>query len=388
VSAGIAERSPRIRDGLREVTLAFLGVRLLLFVLSAFGDGLVALPPDQPTSVPGWPAHMPTTAWTALFTAFERQDALWFLRIATDGYRPHDGSAAFFPLYPLAVRTLDAVPGIGTLAAALLVANAACFGALLVLHALTRLELGAEAARRTILFQALFPTAFFLMAPYTESLFLLLSVATFWCARRGRWGWAALMGAGAAATRSIGLLLIPALAVEAFAQWRRREGPLFPRLLAAFAVGAGPALYFAWWGWRGGNVWAPLDAQANWSRHPTSPLRTVAHAVTLAMQYRDWWALDLIVATLAVAGVVVAARHVPLAYTVYAGASILLPLSFPYWDRPLLSLPRFVAVVFPAMWGFAIAAAKKRPPEAAILVAFAAGYGLLAVLFMNWGYIF
>ncbi|MGE5226940.1 MAG: mannosyltransferase family protein [Planctomycetaceae bacterium] len=388
MSVGIAERSPRIRDGLREVTLVYLGVRLLLFVLSAFGDGLVALPPGQPTSVPGWPAHIPSYSWTALFTATERQDALWFLRIATGGYRPFDGSAAFFPLYPLAVRILDAVPGIGTLAAALLAANAACFGALLLLHALTRLELGGEAARRTIVFQALFPTAFFLMAPYTEPLFLLLSVATFWCARRGRWGWAAAMGAGAAATRSIGLLLIPALAVEALAQWRRREGPLLPRLLASVAIGVGPALYFAYWGWRDGNLWAPLDAQATWSRHPTSPLRSLGHAVTLAWQYRGWWLVDLTLVTLAVAGVIVAARKVPLAYTVYAGASILLPLSFPYWDRPLLSMPRFVVVLFPAMWGFAIAAAKKRPPEVAIVVAFAAGYGLLAVSFMNWGYIF
>ncbi len=83
-----------------------------------------------------------------------------------------------------------------------------------------------------------------------------------------------------------------------------------------------------------------------------------------------------------------AARKVPLAYTVYAGTSILLPLSFPFWDRPLLSMPRFVVVLFPVMWGFAIAAAEKRPPETAMLVAFAAGYGLLAVLFMNWDYIF
>jgi hypothetical protein len=380
--------SPRIRDGLREVTVTFLGTRLLLFGLSAFGSGLVALPPDQPTNVPGWPAHMPSAGWQALFTATERQDALWFLRIATAGYRAQDGSAAFFPLYPLAVRILDAVPGIGPLGAALLVANAACFGGLLVLHALTRLELGAEAARRTVLFQALFPTAFFLMAPYTEPLFLLLSIAAFWCARRGRWGWAAVMGAGAAATRSIGLLLIPALAVEAIAQWRRREGPLLPRLLAAAAIGVGPALYFWYWGLRDGNLWAPLDAQRDWARHPTSPLTTVVHAVDLAVRYRNWWLVDLVVVAVAVAGVIVAARKVPLAYTVYAGASILLPLSFPFWDRPLLSMPRFVVFLFPAMWGFAIAAAKKRPPETAILVAFAAGYGLLAVLFMNWGYIF
>ena len=233
--------SPRLRDGVRDALVVFVIVRVLLFAISSFSVELLPLPPNQPTSVPGWPAPVPTWSWTAPFTATERQDALWFLRIATDGYRTDDNSAAFFPLYPLAIRAVALLPGVGPLGAALLVSNAALFGALVVLHALTRLELGDAHARRSLLLVALFPTACFLLAPYTESLFLLLSLLAFWYARRDRWALAALAGAGAALTRSVGLVLILALWVEAVRQWRREDRAPIPRFAAAAAVARRPA---------------------------------------------------------------------------------------------------------------------------------------------------
>jgi len=185
VSDAATRPAPRIRDGLREVAWAFVGARLLVCVISVIGGGTLPLPIGQPPTDAGFPAPVLAPGWHMLFTATQRQDAAWFLRIATAGYAPNDGSAAFFPLYPLAVRIAGWIPGVGPLGAALIVSNAAFLGALLMLHALTRLELGGEAARRTVLFCAFFPTAFFLLSPYTEPLFLLLSIAAFWFARLG-----------------------------------------------------------------------------------------------------------------------------------------------------------------------------------------------------------
>jgi Mannosyltransferase (PIG-V) len=322
-----------------------------------------------------------------LFTATQRQDAQWFLRIATAGYAPHDGSAAFFPLYPLAVRLVGWIPGVGPLGAALIVGNAAFFGALVMLHALTRLELGSDAARRTVLFCAFFPSAFFLLAPYTEPLFLLLSVSAFWFARRNRWVWSAVAGAGAAMTRNVGVLLIVALAVEAVRQWRQGR-LLLPRLTAAACVALGPLLYFGYWQVRFQDFWAPLDAQRNWQRDSTFPLEALWHAVRLAWREQTWWLLDLTIVVIAIAGITIAAFRVPLTYSIYAGLSVLIPLTFTFDPRPLTSMPRFMAVVFPVSWGFAIAAERRRPPEAAILVGFAAGFGILAILFVNWQFVF
>ena len=86
---------------------------------------------------PGGPHRRSCHGWQGVFTAFERQDALWFLRIATTGYAAGDGSAAFFPLYPLVVRAVSWIVGGHPLFAAMLVSNLAFFGSLVVLYDLT-----------------------------------------------------------------------------------------------------------------------------------------------------------------------------------------------------------------------------------------------------------
>lgn len=381
--------APRIRDGLRATAWAFLGARLLLFAVSVIASGLVAMPPDQPVGVPGWPAREPDRGWEALVTATERQDALWYMRIATTGYASEDGSAAFFPLYPLTVGAVARLPGIGPLGAGLLVANAAAFGALLLLHALTRLEFGdREMARRTVLFAALFPTSFFLFAPYSESLFLLLGVAAFWSARRDRWGWAAAAGAGAALTRGIGFLVGLGLLVEAIRVWRSEERSPWPRVAAAAAAGAAPLLYLGWWWLREGDLGAPVDAQARWARDATFPLVAVWDALEHAWRYRAWWLIDVAVVAVAVVGLLLIARRVVAAYSVFAWAGLLVPLSMPYPNRPLLSMPRFVLVLFPAFWGLARLAGRRRGAETALVAGSAASGAILAALFVNWQPVF
>jgi hypothetical protein len=386
----VAEPEPRLRDGLRDVVVVFLVARLVLFGLSAITGGmLLPPPPGQPTTDSGHPAPRLEPGWHMLITATERQDGLWFLRLATDGYREDDASAAFFPLYPMLVRAVAWVPFIGPLGAALLVSNGAFFLGLLVLHALTRRELGARAAPRALWFLALAPTAFFFLAPYSESLFLLLSVTTFWFARRERWALAGAAGAAAALTRSVGAVLILALAVEAVRQWRREGRPALPRLLGAAAPAVGPLLYFGWWQLRFGDFWAPLDAQRAWRPDgPAEPFGVVWDAITLAWRYQTWWLVDLAVVAFAVAGIALAARRVAATYIVYAGASLVLPLLFPSDGRPLMSMPRFAAVLFPAAWGFAVLAERRPRAADGVLVAGAVGFGLLATLFVNWLYIF
>ena len=301
-----------------------------------------------------------------LFTATPAPGrAAWFLRLATSGYARGDGSAAFFPLYPLAVRLVASLPGIGPLGAALIVSNAAFLGALIMLHALTRLELGAAAARRSRAVRRVLPDGVLPAGPVhgTRSSSL-LSIAAFWFARRNRWIWAMVArgrcgGDHAASVRCC----IVALAVEALVQWR--NGRL---LLHGWAPRSGSALrtprVSGLVGRSGsGDFWAPLDAQRNWQREATFPLTALWRAVKLSWLYQTWWLIDVIVVGIAIAGILVAAFRVPLTYTVYAGMSVLIPLTFTYEQRPLTSMPRFMAVVFPAWWGFAIAAGARRPPR-------------------------
>ena len=73
-------------------------------------------------------------------------------------------------------------------------------------------------AQQTIWYLALFPTSFYFSVVYTEGLFLLLTVSAFYCAQRGWWLPASLLGALSAATRFVGALLIIPLAYEWFQQ--------------------------------------------------------------------------------------------------------------------------------------------------------------------------
>src|SRR3954453_21416927 len=155
----------------------------------------------QPFGALGDALAAPSAAW----------DSVWYLSIAGDGYADPQRSA-FFPLYPLLVRAGGWVLGSPLVAGALL--SLGCFVvALVLLHELTRLELGAGAARWTVLALAWSPMSFFFSAVYSEALFLAVSVGAFLAARRGRWWLAGLLGGLGAATRSAGIVLVVPLAL-------------------------------------------------------------------------------------------------------------------------------------------------------------------------------
>ena len=379
----------RLRDGVRYCVLVFLAVRIGLSLLSVSGVALIEPRGGVLPSVSGWPIAPVSAGWHNAVTGTERQDAAWFLRIATGGYREDDGSAAFFPVYPMAVRIVAWVPLIGPLGAALLVSNGAFLAALVVLYGLTRLEFGSVSiARRSVLFLAIFPTAFFFLAPYTESTFLLLSVSAFWFARRDRWAWAALAAALAAATRNVGVLLAPALALEAWHQWRVDGRALAPRLVAATATLLGPLAYFTYFQVRFGDFWAPVRAQRNWGRRATMPWTTLSDALRQADHLFSYWMVDLVVVAVVIIAVLAGVRILRGPYVAYAGLSVLVELSAPMPGRALMSMPRFTAVIFPVFWVLAIGVERRKVPEPLVVGAFAAGYGVLAVLFMNWWHIF
>src|SRR3954449_2473339 len=136
-----------------------------------------------------------------------RWDSVYYLQIARDGYTQLK-QAGFFPLYPLLMGVLDEVT-VSTVVAGLLISLAAFTAALVLFDRLAVLETGSAAiGRRAVWLLALFPASLFFSAVYTEGLFLLLSVGSFYAARRGRWAWAGVLGGLAAATRNVGVMLL------------------------------------------------------------------------------------------------------------------------------------------------------------------------------------
>ncbi len=288
--------------------------------------------------------------------------------------------------------------GVPPVLAGALLSIAAFALALYGIHRLTTLELGrglwaaqsgdrvAQAARLAVALTAFAPMAFFFSAVYSESLYLALSVGLFWSARHGRWLWVGVLGALAGATRSTGLvLMLPALIIYLYGPREdrppdrrgERRSRLSPRyrlrrdVLWLALLPLGMLLYGAYLGLAGGEPFAPLHAQEVWSRHFAGPYVGIwdgmraafegarqllsgqrhhiyfqtGHDSPFVMAGHNLMLIAFLAAAIpAVVGVV---RRLPLAYGAYVLAALALPLSYPVTAQPLMSLPRFLLVLFP-----------------------------------------
>ncbi len=164
------------------------------------------------------------------YLALVQHDSYWFANIIDRGYGttlpPVDhkemevSNVAFFPAYPLLARAVKRVTGLGTYPALLVAAQAATVGFwtyFFLFGARWKLSLSLQ------LFGALaiaaHPAAFFLVAGYSESLFLMSLVGfIYWSTseRRGASWLAVLHGIVMSATRIVGLPCAAFPVVHAF----------------------------------------------------------------------------------------------------------------------------------------------------------------------------
>ncbi|MCL6551415.1 MAG: hypothetical protein K6T37_10465, partial [Acidothermus cellulolyticus] len=85
LGAARRERVPGVwRDAVSYVVRVFIAVRVGLFLLAI--PAAAVIPPNQPADVPDWATPPLTHGLGIMFTAWERWDALWYLRIAAHGY--------------------------------------------------------------------------------------------------------------------------------------------------------------------------------------------------------------------------------------------------------------------------------------------------------------
>ncbi|MHB1468622.1 MAG: mannosyltransferase family protein [Solirubrobacteraceae bacterium] len=293
-----------------------------------------------------------------------------------------------------------------------------------------------EVARLAVCLLAFSPMAFFLSADYSESLYLALSIGLFLAARHGRWLWVGVLGGLAAATRSTGIVLLaPALLLYLYGPRedlapRERESAGAPRSralrLREFArpryavradvlwlalIPAGLLAFIAYLALSGGEALAPFHAQASWGRHFAGPFAAVLDGARAAFegarqlisgQSRHlYFPLEgkspsieashnlMLFAFLALAApaCVGVLRRLPLAYGVYVLAALALPLSYPVATQPLMSLPRFLLVLFPLFMWLAAHLASRPRARIAVVVVFALALAAFTAQFSTWHWV-
>jgi hypothetical protein len=351
---------------------AAVGSRFLIFVVAFLAAAIIGV-----HGLPvGW--RFPARAevfhgWLgSLFNPWAHWDGVWYIKIATGGYADGDGSTAFFPLFPMLLRYVGVILR-GNLLITGIVISLLCYaGCVWLLYRLVRADFDESIASRAVVYLAIGPLSFFLQAVYTESLFLLLTLACFVFAREGRWRLAGVMGLLATLTRSTGVLLLIPMVYYYYQGrgWSLKKTD--SRIANLLMVVEGLLVWMTFLALAFGKPLVFSSAQSQWERGVGAPNYTVTRAVVAAVwgirrvvsaEYANilWEVprpgtadattftnlLHLLFFVAAALLLWYGARRLPGAYSWFAFAALAYPLFFPSKFVPLMSYPRFTLTVFP-----------------------------------------
>jgi Gpi18-like mannosyltransferase len=336
---GLIEKvSPETRHLFFRATLATFIMRVIILMAAyAIGYGLI---------------HLEAQPVREIFRqTLDRWDAFSYKIIAEHGY-PSPGEdrqeiIVFLPLFPYLTGLIEYVIPSFLVAGMLISAIASVFAGYFI-QALVREDGGDDAdANRSLWFFFVFPTAYFLALPYTEAIFMALLLGSFYNARRGNWLWAGVLGGFCTATRLSGVILGPALAVEALHQGKWRRIPWRSLYLVLVPTGF---LVYLWLNYHiHGDIFAFLDFQKDYWNHerimPWENLRdawNALHQDTGSGRFLIWELLlisTILVACLLAAGV----TWLRPSYQVFGWLTLAMLLSLSFQ----ISMARYVLTIFP-----------------------------------------
>jgi hypothetical protein len=370
----------------RSALFVFTLTRLILFVIFVLGSQVHLLKAPLPLGQ-GQDVYIDLTKMSLARTLrplADRGDGDWYLSIARNGYEHIPFAVgyhnwAFFPLYPLVVCAASYLTG-GYELTGMMLSSLFFFIALVLLYKLTR-EYGYDeaTAERTIFYLAVFPTSYFFSLPLTESLFLLLTVSSFYEARREHWTWAGIFAALASATRFIGILMFPTLLVLYWQRYRTR-----PRVnaLGILLAPAGLIAYMLFLHHITGNALAFKDVLSAWGRKsgfflkPLYDYLSDPAVVAPGTGGGNFYLLHFAAAVMVLVCGYKLVRRREWGLAFYTLSSIFVALS----SQNMVSLTRYVMAIFPVFMTLGRAGESLRV-DITIRSVFLVLFGILALLF-------
>lgn len=325
-----------------------------------------------------------------------RWDTNCYLSIAETGYAAHPELTVWPPFYPLLIHFLSFLVKPPILAA-LVISSLATWVVFFLLYLFITENHDETTAKNTVFLYAVYPVSFFLVAGYSESLFLALVVASLMLARRRYWGWAGFLAALATLTRNQGVVLPLVLLWEGMLQYREAKGlktsEVFKILLAAclpiLAFGA-----FAFYVHNTLNAPWPWHTLATlWGQFAGFPwegiLGNLKQLLTLPDSQDLYWlptnVLDLLLAVLIPVMLIVHRHLIRSTWLVFAWMILLVALTKLGPNGTLVSFSRYLLAAFP----FFVTLVPVMNNRYLRLAVFAFGLifqaGLLA-MFYNWSW--
>lgn len=286
-------------------------------------------------------------------------DSRHYLDIARDWYLS-DGEwdrlvqLVFLPGYPVAVRVMSFFVG-DYLYAALLTSALAFAGSGCLLYLLLRLDFGHSGALRGLKYACIITGAFFFVAPMSDGLFLLLSLACIYLSRRRKWLFSCLFGALAAFTRSLGLALFVPVLFEMVGH-TVRSGPFTPRralnFLFLLLIPAGFGGYCLINYLVAGNPFKYMEYQSvHWGQNLGLFFNTAAYQFDNAVNstfsdtrvFLGLWLPNLLCSFCSLCVMLPCVKQLRASYTAYFISYYVVAIGATW----LLSAPRYLAALFP-----------------------------------------
>lgn len=202
-----------------KILAIFLAWRLVLIIILLFAINFVPLG-YKDRFLGGGPVNYQLSPQLFSWANFDGEH---YLSISIFGYKFLE--QAFFPVYPMLISFFSRpnpqdllMSLVNSTLTGLIISNVSLLLSLIFLWQLIKIDFSKKIAYLTVILIVVFPTSFYFGAVYNESLFLLLSVLSFYSARKGNFFLAGVFGAISSATRIFGILILPALLIEAFYQ--------------------------------------------------------------------------------------------------------------------------------------------------------------------------
>lgn len=265
-----------------------------------------------------------------LMTNLANWDGGHYIGISKYGYS-EKFQYAFFPLYPLLIKFTSQITG-NYLIAALIISITSFFLALHFLYKLISLDFSKKLAENTIIFLLIFPTSFYFITAYSEGVFFLLTVLTFYYFRKQNFALATFFAVLVSATRLAGLAVSLALIFQIInskinkKNWIILFSPLGFIIYCIYLFNiTGDPLYF-------------LTAESShWQRNLAVP------GISFWLTLKNQNFIELFFGIFGLGMVLRSFRFLPANYAIYGLLSILLPIA----TSSLVSMPRFLLPIFP-----------------------------------------
>lgn len=359
----------KIPSDVRYAILLFCVSRAVLTVIGILAYGIVA--------------KKDISTFPDILSMWSVWDSTWYLDIARNGYSTVMNSANmanynFLPLYPLAMRPLGFLLDNFTFAG-LIVSNACIFISCLYLYRLMGLDGDEPAAKRSIKYLFLFPSAFILSGILSESIFLAVTLACFYYTKKRDWPLAGVAGFLASLARPYGVIIVLPVAYEYLKSVNFKPSNIKADVLCLLAVPAGIGLFAAYNYMLTGDFLAFAHVAVSWGHRfvlPYEELPARLMSSSMDVRFGGYFAL------LSLLFLVVFYRKLDLSYLLYGLLVIFIPLCT---AASAWSMARYILPVFPLYIVFA-KLGKNPDIDQALTIGMALLQGMLMVTWTMWGY--